>query len=173
MRRIPIFVLMLLLASGCSREASAPAAQASPTGGTRLCRAADLQTSSNSNGATGAIQLGMTLVNISNSPCDLVGPPQVTLLGGGRALDVQVLQAAADQTPPAPAALTLAPGDSVIEILVWRNYCGAALADGPVIHLALTTDQALEIGTAAQDVPRCDAQNQTSTLTVNPYSFPP
>ena len=164
---------MLVLTSGCTRPAGTAQAGASPTSGARLCRAADLQTSSNSNGATGAIQLGVTLVNISKSPCDLVGPPQVTLLGGGRALDVQVIQAPADQTPPAPAALTLAPGDSVIEILVWHNYCAAAPADGPVIHLALTTDQALEIGTGAQDVPPCAAKNQASTLTVSPYSFPP
>lgn len=173
MKRLTLFALILLLSSACTREASGPALEASPTSGTRLCAALDLQTSSNSNGATGAIQIGVTLVNASKSPCIVIGPPPVSLLKAGRPLGVQIVQTPADQTPPAPAALNLAPGNSLIVILVWRNYCAAPLAGGPSIHLALTMDQALDIPVDAQAVPPCDAPGQPSTLTVNPYSFPP
>ncbi len=174
MKRTSLIVLsLLILTSACTRPASTLVPEASPTSEVRLCNASDLQTSSNSNGATGAIILGVTLVNTSKSACVLVGPPQVTLTGSGQTLDAQIIQAQADQTPHAPAALTVSPGESAIVILIWRNYCGETLTVGPIIHLSLTTDQALDIQTGVEAVPRCDVQDEPSTLTVNPYSFPP
>ncbi len=172
MRRKTLFVLTLLIVScACTRTASTLAPRPSPTSEVRLCSTADLQTSSNSNGATGSIVLGVTLVNSSKSPCVLVGPPQVTLTVSGRPLDVQIVRV--DQASPSPTALTISPGESAIVILIWRNYCGAALADGPSIQLALTTGQTLDIKADVEAIPRCDAKNEPSTLTVNPYSYPP
>jgi len=173
MKRTFLTLLIVLLTAACTRLGSTPQPAASPTGALRLCAAADLQTSSSSNAATGAIQLGVTLINISKSPCVLVEPPQVALNGKSAPLDVQIIDAAADQTPPAPAGVSIAPGNSVIIILVWRNYCGAALTDGPVIHITITTDQALDVRAGLDAVPRCDAAGAPSTLTVQPYSYPP
>jgi hypothetical protein len=174
MKRIGfVFITLLLLSTGCTRPVSTALPDSSPTVGTALCAASDLGTSSNSNGASGDVQIGVTLVNNSKSACLVIGPPQVTLLAGGHALDVQVIQTPPNQTPPAPAALTIAPGNSVIVILLWQNYCGPPPPDGVTVHLALTTDQALDIPLGIQGAPLCGSQGQPSTLTVAPYSFPP
>jgi hypothetical protein len=181
MRRKTLIVLAFLLLTGaCTRPASTLEAQPAPTGSVRLCGAADLQPSSSSNGATGAIVLGVTLINQSETPCALPGQPQVALSNNphtpgavGQTLAVQVIQAQADQAAPTSVTLTIAPGESIIAILIWRNYCGEALADGVTIRLTLTTGQSLDIQADALAVPRCDAKNEPSTLLVNPYSYPP
>ena len=170
-----IFILLIfssVLMSACTRLVSTPAPEPSLTGGIRSCTAADLQTSSSSNGASGAIVLGVTLLNQSKSPCALVGPPEVTLTDGSRPLDVEILPAE-DQTQPAPAGLTIAPGESAVAILLWRNYCAQAPKNGATIHLVLPSGESLEIKTDIMAIPRCDVKDQPSTLTVNPYSYPP
>lgn len=172
----PIFLLLIscaLLLGACTRPISTAAPEAASTaGGTRACGAADLQTSSNSNDANGTIVLGVTLVNISKSPCALEGLPQVTLSDGQKPLDVQITQAG-DQTPPVPSGLTVAAGESAVVILVWGNYCGPSLKDGATLQLVLANGETLKVKAEAAAVPHCDAKDQPSTLTVNPYSFPP
>jgi hypothetical protein len=147
------------------RNPFTPAAQA------RLCGAADLQTSSNTHKDDSGVTLGVTLINTSTSPCSLQNLPQVTLLDADRPLDVQLVQAGEGGTPV--AVLPISPGESVILILVWRNYCGEALKDGPSVRLALPAGESLTIQADASAVPRCEATNDPSTLTVNPYSYPP
>jgi hypothetical protein len=144
-----------------------------PAADARLCAAADLQTSSNVHEDTGAIILGVTLINASTRPCSLQNPPQVTLLNADQPLAIQMTEAEPLQTPPIPAALTISPGESAILILVWRNYCGGALKNAPGIHLALAAGETLNIKAGAPAVPRCEAATAPSTLTVNPYSYPP
>ncbi len=174
MRWKTLIVLMVFLSSACTRPASILDPQPAPTDELRLCAAADLQTSSSSNDAGGSIVLGVTLVNASESPCILAGPPQVTLTANGQPLEIETLQADTEPVAsPAPAALRIAPGESAIAILVWENYCGETLADGPTIHLGLTTDEALEIKAEGTATPQCAAKNEPSTLTVYPYSYPP
>src|SRR5687768_17496577 len=130
-------LLFLVLTGACTRPVSTLQLQPTPTDGVRLCAAPDLQTSSNSNDAGGSTVLGVTLVNASESPCILAGPPQVTLSGDGRPLEVELDQA---EQEPSPAALKISPGESAIAILVWQNYCGETPADSLTIHLDLTID---------------------------------
>lgn len=183
---------VLLLASACVRPIStletvpgrnpftpAPTPIFSPLPGLSStqdlhpCRAADLRTSSNSNGATGAIVLGVTIVNTSTGTCTLENPPQVSLLADGQALAVQIIPAASEEATPGPATLSVSPGESVIAILVWRNYCATVLPDGPLVRLTLPKGEQLEVASNAQAVPHCDSASDPSTLTVNPYSYPP
>jgi len=174
MKRTILVILILFLTSACTRAASTLDLQPTLTDELRLCNAADLQPSSNSNDAGGSIVFGVTLVNTSGSLCILAGPPQVTLTGNGEPLKIEYLQA--DMEPvasPAPAALRIAPGESAIAILVWENYCGETLASGPTIYLGLTTEETLEIKADAAAIPQCVAKNQPSTLSVYPYSYPP
>jgi hypothetical protein len=174
MKRANLIVLIVCLTSACTRPASTLDPQPTPTDGVRLCTVADLQTSSNSNDAGGSTVLGVTLVNTSKSPCILAGPPPVTLAGDGRVLDVEIAQdSAQEEIPSTPAALRIAPGESVIAILIWENYCGAAPTDNLTIHLDLTIDETLEIPAKEVITPRCEAKNRPSTLTIYPYSYPP
>jgi hypothetical protein len=169
-----LIVLMVFLTGACTRPASTLDLPPAPTDELRLCGTSDLQTSSSSNDAGGSIVFGVTLVNTSESPCILAGPPPVTLSGNGKPLKIEYLQA--DTEPlasPAPAALRIAPGESAIAILVWENYCGETLADGLTIHLGLTIDQSLEIQADRAVIPPCEAKNKPSTLTIYPYSYPP
>jgi hypothetical protein len=120
---------------------------------------ANLQTSSNSTGATGALMLGITLTNKSKNPCALTNPPQVTLLNGSREpLDVQVSDA---------------PGKNAIASLVWRNACQPLPNDSLTMRLELSAGQNLDVVTQLLSEPRCDAKTEPSTLTVAPYSYPP
>jgi len=171
-------LIILLLTTACVRLVSTAQPMSgrnpfTPAADARLCAAADLQTSSSAHEDVGVVILGVTLINASKRPCSLQNPPQVTLFDAAQPLDVQVTQAESLQTPPAPAVLTIAPGESVILILTWRNHCGAAPKTGPAVNLALPGGETLNIQAGAPVVPRCEAANAPSTLTVNPYSYPP
>ena len=180
-RLLLITLLTISLTLACTRAASDSPSTALPEnfpspapGSTPLCQPADLQISSNSTGATGALVLGMTLTNKSKNPCALANPPQATLLNGSaQPLDVQTSNTPGNQTPPAPAQMVLAPDESAILTLVWRNYCQPLPNDSLTIHLELTSGQNLEVVTSVLSVPRCDAKNEPSTVAVAPYSSPP
>jgi hypothetical protein len=167
MKPTSLHLLIALLTSACVRPASTLEPEPTSSGKVRLCGMADLQTSSNANDAAGSITLGVTLINTSQSPCALKNPPQVTLIGNGQPLDAKTIQTQADT-----ATLTIAHGENAIAILIWQNYCGEMLKDGPSIHLALTTNESLDIKNV-QVVPGCDDSTQPSTLTIQPYSYPP
>ena len=180
-RKILLFGFLLFLLCACTRAASDSPPTALPLnfpkpapGSTPLCQTADLQTSANFTEATGDLVLGVTLTNQSKNPCALANPPQTTLLNGsGQLLDVQTSSPPGNQTPPAPPQMELAPGESAIISLIWRNYCQPFPNNGLTIRLKLSTGQSLEIVSRALSAPRCDAKNEPSTVTVAPYSYPP
>lgn len=180
-RKFLLFCLSLFLLSACTRAASDSPPTALPLnfpnpapGSTPLCQPADLQISSNSTGATGALVLGITLTNKSKNPCALANPPQITLLNGSsQPLDVQASDAPGDQTPPAPAQMELAPNESAIISLIWHNYCQPLPDNSLTIRLGLAAGQNLDVITSVLSIPRCDAKNEPSTVTVAPYSYPP
>ncbi len=175
MKRLTLLALtFLLLTSACERSESTANPMSgrnpfTPVAVARPCGAVDLQTSSNSYDDAGAVVLGLTLINTSKSVCSLQGPAQVTLLDAGQPLDVQRVQAGED----APLALGVSPGESLVLILAWRNYCGPALKDSPVIRLALANEESLSTRADVSVIPRCEAASDPSTLTVNPYAYPP
>ena len=176
-----LFCILLFLLSACTRAASdsppteLPVNFPSPApGSTPLCQPADLQTSSNSTGATGALMLGITLTNKSKNPCALTNPPKVTLLNDSQEpLDVQVSDAPGDQTPPATSQMELAPGESAIVSLVWRNACQPLPNDSLTMRLELSAGQNLDVISKLLSEPRCDNKTEPSALTVAPYSYPP
>lgn len=180
-RKLLLFSLLIFLLAACTRPASDSPATPLPLnfpspapGSTPLCQPADLDVSSNSIGATGALMLGITLTNKSKNPCTLSNPPQVTLLdNSNKPLDIQISSAPADQTPPAPTQAQIAGGESVILSLVWHNYCQTLPQDSLTVRLALSTGQNLDVAMKLLSEPRCDAKNESSTLIVSPYSYPP
>lgn len=181
MKKLILILMLAIVISACSRAASSPAptepALDFPTtspGSLPRCLPSDLEASSNSNGANGAIILGVTLTNISKSPCTLSNPPQASLLSASNeALDLQTIEVSPEQTPPAPALMPLAPGESAIMTLVWSNICKAPPADGINLRLELSKDQSLDVKMKILAELRCDAENEASTITVAPYSIPP
>jgi hypothetical protein len=181
MKRLIIILLLTIVTSACSRAASSPLPTepaldfptTSPNAQPR-CSASNLEASSNSNGANGAIILGVTLTNISQTPCTLSNPPQASLLNASsEPLDLQTVEVSPEQTPPAPALMQLAPGESAIMTLIWSNICKAPPDDGINLRLELSKDQNLDVKMKINAKPRCDAENEASTITVAPYSIPP
>lgn len=181
MRRLVLLSLSIFLLSGCTRAASAPPptepALNFPTAnpaGTPLCQPADLKTSSNFNDAGGEIVLGVTLTNQSKNPCALSNPPQPSLIdANSQPLDVQISALPSDQTPPAAAFMQLAPGESVIMTLVWRNFCQTLPGDSLIIRLNLADEKNLEIFINLLKVPNCEVKTDPSTALVATYSYPP
>lgn len=166
-------LLISLFTSACNRSVSTiepytgknpftPAATAHP------CTADDLQTSSNAHSDAGAVTLGVTLINQSQNPCTMQPPPQINLLDADKPLDIKEIQTGADKSP-----LSIAPGESLIVILAWDNYCGAVLKDDPNLQLKLTEGETLTVKANLKEPPRCHDSNAPSTLTINPYSYPP
>jgi hypothetical protein len=180
-RRLFLFCFLLFLLSACTRPASdsppteLPLNFPSPApGSTPLCQPADLQTSSNSNASADGVVLGLTLTNQTKNPCALANPPQVTLLDDSRQpLELQTLGMAPVQTPPAPLEIQLAPGESVIVSLIWRNYCQPLPERSLTIHLRLSETLKVESLTKLLAEPRCAAETEPSTLAIAPYSYPP
>lgn len=188
MKRLLMILLLTMLSPACSRAASLPPptqpaldfpiVTSSPVA---QCQTSDLKTSSNFAETGGAIVLGVTLTNVSKNPCELTNPPQASVVelplrvvdASGKDLDLQILAIPAAQTPPAPALIQLAPGESVIVSLVWRNYCQALPAEGLGLRLQLAPAQVLEVELDVVAAPRCDSKSEPSTLSVAPYSFPP
>ena len=167
-------LIILLLTSACVRPVGTtePFKRAqnpfTPEPAASPCAAADLETSSSAHEDAGAVTLGITLINRSQHTCTLQSPPQPGLSNAGQPLDVELIQLKAD----APT-LGISTGESMILIVEWRNYCGEALKDNPEIHLALTESESLTIKTSLTAFPHCENENAPSTLTINPYSYPP
>jgi len=139
-----------------------------------VCGPADLLTSASSNGATGAIMLGLTLTNKSGNLCTLANPPQVKLLDANdQPIEAQTSPSLAVMTPPAPELLALAPRDNVIVSMVWRNYCQLMPGDMLTIRLTLAPNENVDIAMKLPAEPRCDNMTEPSTVTIAPYSYPP
>lgn len=181
MKRFLVILLLTTLAAACTRAASSPP----PTeailnfpilspGSIPLCQPSDLETSSNSNGATGAIVMGVTFTNKAKNSCTLSNPPQASLLDTSNTpLDLRTVAVPLVQTPPAPALMQLAPGESAIVTLIWRNFCLVPPAEGLILRLELTKDQNLDVEMKGLAAPHCDAKNEPSTISVELYSVPP
>ena len=172
MRPALLALIIVLLTSACVQPASTSQPfkgqnPFTPEAAAHLCTAADLQTSSSAHNETGIVTIGVTLINQSENTCNLQSPPQVSLRAVPP-LDLQLIQTKAD----APT-LSISPGESVILTLSWRNYCGPALKNDLKLHLALEGSEPLNIQTKLLVFPRCEDGKAPSTLTINPYSYPP
>jgi hypothetical protein len=173
-----IALIILLLTSACVRLASTSQPfndqnPFTPAAATQLCSAADLQTSASAHEAGGVVTLGVTLINQFTSPCSLQPPPQISLLDADQTLDVEHLQAEPESGVPQDSLLMISPGESIVVALTWRNYCGEALQNGPDILLTLTGGETLTIKPNLRVSPSCEDASAPSTLTINPYSYPP
>jgi hypothetical protein len=170
-----ISLAILLITSACVRPIStAPATSGrnpfTPEAEALLCVATDLETSSSQHVDGGGGILGVTLINRSENSCKLQNPPQVALLGANGPLEVE---SSASANESETEELTIASGESAVLVLVWDNYCGAALTNGPIISLTLPGGEKLDVRADAASVPGCQDAAAPSTLTIHPYSYPP
>jgi hypothetical protein len=82
--------------------------------------------------AMGARAAGLQATNTSESPCWVEGVPAVTLLQGGRPLQLTVGPGQAPSGGPAVVQrVGLAPDGSAFALLTWRTYAGWADAETP------------------------------------------
>jgi hypothetical protein len=82
--------------------------------------------------AMGARGASIRATNLGAQPCWVEGVPVVTLLQGGRPLELTVEPGQAPTGGPAVAArVGIAPGGSALALLTWRTYAGWADAETP------------------------------------------
>lgn len=197
-RKSLLLSVLFLFLTACTRPVGGVAPTALPVdfpspapGSTPLCQPTDLDVSSNSIGATGALMIGVTLTNKSKNPCALANPAQITLLDSdNKLLEVKTSNSPADpagdpagergasrgassQTPIPSAQMELHAGESAILTLVWRNYCQPLSKDQLTVRVELTEKKNLDVPMQLLSEPPCDAKNEPSTLMVGPYSYPP
>lgn len=186
MKSIFAIALVIVLCTACSQAAtsaatttpvpSQPAANF-PTLAPEtvpLCQVADLETSTNSSGASDLVALGVTLTNISKSTCKLTNPPQAILLSDGtQTMHLDVHKIDPKQTPPAPEFVQLAPASSVIASMLWQNFCQETKTGDFVLRLDLSGEQFLNVSLKLPVIPDCLDKNQPSSMIVTPYSIPP
>ncbi|MCX6082974.1 MAG: DUF4232 domain-containing protein [Chloroflexi bacterium] len=181
MKKLLLIFLLSTLMVACNRAASSPPATQPavnfPTIAPEslpICQPSDLQTSSNSNNADGAIILGVTLTNKTKNICTLANPPLASLLDEQKKLiDLKDIYQSQIQTPPAPALVALEPGESVIGTLIWSNYCQLPPAKSQILRLELGKGRTLDIEITTLATPVCADKNRASTINVGPYSIPP
>jgi hypothetical protein len=128
------------------------------------CRASQLHASLFLQGATGSLTGGLDLTNRGDTPCALLGRPQLSLVGGtsrwrpGR--PPQGLTLSPDPLADPPGSLrALAPGKTADVLIWWQNWCGKAPS---ALQLGLAGGRALRVALA--QAPRCDQASMTSTF---------
>lgn len=174
MRPILFVVLFILLfTSACVQPASTPSSITgrnpfTPEPTAPKCLAADLQASSSAHEDSGAMNLGITLINQSGHACSVQPPAQLSLWNRDQPMDVQPVQTQTDASP-----LKIATGESLVLLLNWRNYCGEELENPPGLRLNLSAAETLTITPDLPALPRCEDAKKPSSLTISPYSYPP
>jgi photosystem II stability/assembly factor-like uncharacterized protein len=138
------------------------------------CQSSQLDGTSGFGGATGSELGGVILTDTSTSACALADtPPQVTISWQGTPLQTQQQPwpTTANDLLHAPVRV-LPPGGSAEIDMQWFNWCGTP-GEGtgiqPSLRLQFATGVDVTIPATAETIqlPRCDAPNLPSTLTVS------
>lgn len=171
-----LFILLpiLLLTTACVRDLGTVEPFTgqnpfTPEAAAHVCPATDLHPSPNVHKEGGNVTVGIALINQSTQDtCNLPPNPQLRLLDGDQPLDVASIAADGEA-----ASLNIAPGESVILVALWQNYCAKAPTSDLSMRLTFHDGQTLDVALIPLTVPDCTDSNAPSTLTVNPYSYPP
>jgi hypothetical protein len=83
-------------------------------------------------------------------------------------LEVETIPAEGDS-----ASLNIAPGESVILVVLWQNYCAKSPTSDLTLRLTMRDGQTLDVALGSLTIPDCSDSKSPSMLTVNPYSYPP
>ncbi len=144
------------------------------------CSAADLSATADYQGATGSMAGSIVFTNTGSGPCTLQGTANVQILDeNGHVMTTIQKKMTLDgsETP-----VTLQPSGQASLFFVWSNWCPPGVAEtsaaspvpgGVSMHVTLGGDQSmLNVAVRHVDggsgtlVPRCDAPNSDSTLSV-------
>lgn len=175
MKPILLIVLpILLFTTACVRDMGAVEPYTgsnpfTPEAAAHVCTIADLHPSPNVHKEGGNVTLGIALINQSqHDTCNLPPHPQLSLLDGDQPLEIALIPADDEA-----ASLNIAPGESVILVALWQNYCAKAPTSDLTLRLTIRDAQTLDVPLAPSTIPDCADAKSPSTLTVNPYSYPP
>lgn len=174
MKQFTCLLMLALFTSACVLPASTAQPYKgqnpfTPEAAAHICAIADLQTSSSAQeNADGNITLGVTLINGAENICNLPPQPQISLLDGAQPLEIKLVQADSES-----ASVNISPSGSVILIVLWQNYCGKAPKNDLTLRLTIQNGETLDVAFDSSATPTCQNADNPSTLTVNPYSYPP
>jgi hypothetical protein len=135
------------------------------------CRGPDLAARLALQGATGAMEGGVTVRNRTAHRCVLFGRPSVWLIEHGSQLLVRIAPGPSTTGARRARPLTLRPGGRAFVRLRWSNWCGAA-STRITVRLYLRTTKPLLPVRGATRTPRCDDRSSVSVVRVGPWERP-
>jgi hypothetical protein len=122
-------------------------------------------------GATGALEGGVTVRNRTAHRCVLFGRPSVWFLDRGSQLLVRVAPGPSTTGRRREHALTLAPGGRAFVHLRWSNWCGAR-STRIAVRLYLRAKKPVLPVRGTTHTPRCDDRSAMSVVRVGPWERP-
>ena len=135
------------------------------------CLAPDLSARLGLQGATGAMEGGVTVRNRTAHRCVLLGRPSVWFLVRGSQLLVRVAPGPSTTGVRRERPLTLAPGGRAFVHLRWSNWCGAP-STRITVRLYLRSKKPLLPVRGTAHTPRCDDRSAMSVVKVGPWERP-
>jgi hypothetical protein len=147
---------------------AAVATSSAPAGGPLLCSARTLAARGGLQGATGALEGGITVTNRRPYPCYLSGRPGIVFFRGDSALRVQKVAGASTRGQSDARTFVLYPGQRAFARLRWSNWCGKRYS---VVGLLVTlrTHQPRLIVDGTASTPPCLKRGAGSVVAVGPW----
>ncbi len=163
-------MILLLGLTACVRSFSVSEGS-NQTSSTPLCAAADFDTSSSADDTGEHITLGVTLSYHGTTNCSLPNLPLLSLASfSGQPLNVTYQTVNPTEAPEPP---TVTPGDRVIAIARWRNYCEKLPEQGIRIYIEMPGGGRIDAPVVLTKGPPCLDQDQGSIAEITPFTFPP
>jgi hypothetical protein len=145
------------------------------------CRAESLQAGLSIQGALGSLLGGVSITNVGQARCSLLGRPEARFVGG-TASDTLWRAVPGREPSPDPSGVydtasslrSLAPGRAAFVALRWSNWCspGAGVTGSGLPPEALVLalpDGSGELPIRLDRAPRCDFPDAASVLAVSPF----
>ena len=143
-------------------------ASSSPAGGPLPCTALRLEARGGLQGATKALEGGVTVTNRRAYPCMLGGRTKVEFIRGGVPISVSEVPGRSTTGRRDPRVIMLSAGERAFVRLRWSNWCGRRYASlGILLRLRANQQRLIVRGTTS--VPPCVNRRAASVVAVGPW----
>ena len=160
--------MKLALGAGAVLVLAAISVSSAPAGGPLLCSAGTLAARGGLQGATGALEGGVTVTNRRPYPCLLSGRPGVVFYRGASGLRVQKVAGASTRGQSDPRTFALLPGRQAFVRLRWSNWCGKRFSYVGLL-VTLRNGQPRLIVDGIAPTPPCLRRTAGSVVAVGPW----
>jgi hypothetical protein len=147
---------------------AAVSVSSAPAGGPAACAPTMLSGRVSLQGATGAMEGGVTVTNRKSYTCMLYGRAGVVFLHRGAGLNVRRVAGASTTGRRDLRALVISTGEKAFVRLRWSNWCGKHYSHVPVL-VSLRARQPRLIAAGEPSTPPCLERSAGSVVAVGPW----